>query len=227
MLTDNVLSYSKRTLKVNEIFSSIEGEGIRTGQLVTFIRLYGCNLNCSYCDTRYSCENGDYKIMTVLDILAEVERLNISRVTLTGGEPLIHPFVGELINALIDEGYEVNIETNGSIDIYPYTLKENVIITMDYKSISSGENSKMNPANLGYLREQDVLKFVVGNKEDLADMKDVIKNYNPKSSIFVSPIFNQIEISEIVEFIKDNKLNEVRVQVQLHKIIWEPNKRGV
>lgn len=212
---------------INEIFTSIEGEGIRMGYPVTFIRLYGCNLNCNYCDTRYSCEGKDYTAMQIPSIVKEVEQLGVKRITLTGGEPLIHPQAEYLVNALLKEGYEVNIETNGSINIYPYTLKENVIITMDYKSISSGENSKMNPANLRDLREQDVLKFVVGNKEDLADMKDVIKNYNPKSSIFVSPIFNQIEISEIVEFIKDNKLNEVRVQVQLHKIIWEPNKRGV
>jgi len=85
----------------------------------------------------------------------------------------------------------------------------------------------MNPANFRYLREQDVLKFVVGSKEDLADMKRIIETYSPSCNIFVSPIFNQIETSEIVEFIKDNKLNEVRVQVQLHKIIWEPSKRGV
>lgn len=212
---------------VNEIFKSIEGEGIRTGYPVTFIRLYGCNLNCNYCDTRYSCEGKDYTEMQIPSIVKEVEQLGVERITLTGGEPLMHPQVEYLVNALLEEGYEVNIETNGSLDIYPYTLKDNVIITMDYKSISSGENSKMNPANFRYLREQDVLKFVVGSKEDLADMKDVIESYNPSCSIFVSPIFNQIETSEIVEFIKDNKLNEVRVQVQLHKIIWEPSKRGV
>ncbi len=212
---------------VNEIFKSIEGEGIRTGYPVTFIRLYGCNLNCNYCDTRYSCEGEDYIEMQIPSIVKEVEQLGVERITLTGGEPLMHPQVEYLVNALSEEGYEVNIETNGSIDIYPYTLKEDVIITMDYKSISSGENSKMNPANFRYLREQDVLKFVVGSKEDLADMKRIIETYSPGCNIFVSPIFNQIETSEIVEFIKDNKLNEVRVQVQLHKIIWEPSKRGV
>lgn len=212
---------------VNEIFKSIEGEGIRTGYPVTFIRLYGCNLNCNYCDTRYSCEGEDYIEMQIPSIVKEAEQLGVERITLTGGEPLMHPQVEYLVNALSEEGYEVNIETNGSIDIYPYTLKEDVIITMDYKSISSGENSKMNPANFRYLREQDVLKFVVGSKEDLVDMKRIIETYSPSCNIFVSPIFNQIETSEIVEFIKDNKLNEVRVQVQLHKIIWEPSKRGV
>lgn len=212
---------------INEIFTSIEGEGIRMGYPVTFIRLYGCNLNCSYCDTRYSCEGQDGTEMNVSEVIEKVKEAGVERITLTGGEPLIHKNAEELVDGLVNEGFEVNIETNGSVDIYPYIKKENVIITMDYKSISSGENSKMNPANLRYLRNQDVLKFVVGNKEDLDDMKKIIETYNPKSSIFVSPVFNQIEISEIVEFIKDNELNEVRVQVQLHKIIWEPNKREV
>lgn len=212
---------------VNEIFKSIEGEGIRTGYPVTFIRLYGCNLDCSYCDTSYSCEGKDYTKMQIPSIVKEVEKLEVKRITLTGGEPLIHKNVEGLMDELLNEGFEVNIETNGSVDIYPYIKKPNVIITMDYKSISSGENSKMNPSNFRYLREQDVLKFVVGSKEDLVDMKRIIETYSPSCNIFVSPIFNQIETSEIVEFIKDNKLNEVRVQVQLHKIIWEPSKRGV
>lgn len=212
---------------VNEIFKSIEGEGIRMGYLITFIRLYGCNLNCSYCDTRYSCEGQDGTEMSVAEVVKRANELEVKRITLTGGEPLIHKNVEGLVDELLNEGFEVNIETNGSVDIYPYIKKPNVIITMDYKSISSGENIKMNPANFRYLREQDVLKFVVGNKEDLDDMKRIIETYSPSCNIFVSPIFNQIETSEIVEFIKDNKLNEVRVQVQLHKIIWEPSKRGV
>ena len=212
---------------VNEIFTSIEGEGIRMGYPVTFIRLYGCNLNCNYCDTRYSCEGKDYTAMQIPSIVKEVEQLGVKRITLTGGEPLIHPQAEYLVNALLKEGYEVNIETNGSIDIYPYIKKENVIITMDYKSISSGMVDKLNHENLKYLRNQDVLKFVVGNKEDLDDMKRIIEIYSPSCNIFVSPIFTKIELSDMVDYIKDNKLNDCRIQVQLHKIIWEPNQRGV
>ena len=212
---------------VNEIFTSIEGEGIRMGYPVTFIRLYGCNLNCSYCDTRYSCEGQAGTEMNVSEVIEKVKEAGVERITLTGGEPLIHKNAEELVDGLVNEGFEVNIETNGSVDIYPYIKKENVIITMDYKSISSGENSKMNPANLRYLRNQDVLKFVVGNKEDLNDMKRIIEIYSPSCNIFVSPIFTKIELSDIVDYIKDNKLNDCRIQVQLHKIIWEPSKRGV
>lgn len=212
---------------VNEIFTSIEGEGIRMGYPVTFIRLYGCNLNCSYCDTRYSCEGQNGTEMSVSEVIEKVKEAGVERITLTGGEPLIHKNVEELVDELVNEGFEVNIETNGSIDIYPYIKKLNVIITMDYKSISSGMTDKMNHKNLKYLGGQDVLKFVVEDEKDLDDMKRIIETYSPSCIIFVSPVFGKIETSEIVEFIKDNKLNEVRVQVQLHKIIWEPTKRGV
>lgn len=212
---------------VNEIFKSIEGEGIRTGYPVTFIRLYKCNLNCSYCDTRYSCEGKDYTRMDIPTIMNKVEELAVKRITLTGGEPLIHPNVEELINTLLQQGYQVNIETNGSIDIYPYIAKDNLILTMDYKSISSKMNHLMNTKNLKYLREQDVLKFVVGTEEDLLDMKNILDKYNPSCNIFVSPIFGMIEMQDIVEFIINNNLRECRMQVQLHKIIWEPSKRGV
>lgn len=212
---------------VNEIFTSIEGEGIRMGYPVTFIRLYGCNLNCSYCDTRYSCEGYDGTEMSVSEVIEKAKEAGVKRITLTGGEPLIHKNVEELVDGLVKAGFEVNIETNGSVDIYPYIKKENVIITMDYKSISSGMTDKMNHKNLKCLRNQDVLKFVVGNKEDLDDMKRIIEIYSPSCNIFVSPIFTKIELPDMVDYIKDNKLNECRIQVQLHKIIWEPSQRGV
>jgi len=212
---------------VNEIFSSIEGEGIRTGYPATFIRLYGCNLNCSYCDTRYSCEGHDGTEMNVSEVIEKVKEAGVKKITLTGGEPLIHKNVEELVDELVNEGFEVNIETNGSVDIYPYIKKENVIITMDYKLISSGMNDKMNERNFKYLRPQDVLKFVVGNKQDLDVMKEILEVHKPNCNIFVSPVFEQIEPVEIVDYIKENKLNDCRVQLQLHKIIWDPEERGV
>ena len=212
---------------VNEIFSSIEGEGIRTGYPATFIRLYGCNLNCSYCDTRYSCEGHDGTEMNVSEVIEKAKEVGVKRITLTGGEPLIHKNVEELVDELVNEGFEVNIETNGSVDIYPYIKKENVIITMDYKLISSGMNDKMNERNFKYLRPQDVLKFVVGNKQDLDVMKEILEVHKPNCNIFVSPVFEQIEPVEIVDYIKENKLNDCRVQLQLHKIIWDPEERGV
>lgn len=214
-------------LLVNEIFSSIEGEGIRTGYPVTFIRLYGCNIHCPYCDTRYACEGGEFTKMSVDEIVDKVKEFGFSKVTITGGEPLVHKNIDNLIVTLTYLGYEVNIETNGTVYVGPYTDLNNVILTVDYKSISSGMNKRMDLANLTSLRKQDVLKFVVGTMEDLEDMKNVISIFNPVCSIFVSPVFGQITPKEIVEFIKENKLEQCRVQVQLHKIIWDPKERGV
>lgn len=210
--------------KVNEIFKSIDGEGIRTGLPVTFVRLNGCNLKCSYCDTRYACEGKDYDYMTKYDILEYCIFHGCKRITLTGGEPLLDEHVNELISLLEIYDFEVNVETNGSINIIDCPAS---IITMDYKSPSSGMEEFMLLSNLAYLFKGDVLKFVVGSKEDLDRMKEIIEEYQPVCNVYVSPIFGMIEPAEIVEYVLENKLNNVRVQVQLHKIIWNPDMRGV
>ena len=212
---------------VNEIFSSIEGEGIRTGYPVTFIRLFGCNIECPYCDTKYACKGNDFVKMSVSEIVDKVKELGFKRVTITGGEPLIHRDIDSLLFTLRFLGYEVNIETNGTVYVGQYVEYDSFILTVDYKSISSGMNNKMDLSNLSVLQKKDVLKFVVGTVEDLEDMKRVLDEYKPLCHIFVSPVFGQIEPVEIVNFIKDNKLDNCRVQVQLHKIIWDPLERGV
>lgn len=214
-------------MKVNEIFMSIEGEGSRTGYPCTFVRLYGCNLRCSYCDTRYSCEDEEFTEMTIPEILTAVIKLGKQMVTVTGGEPLIHEDAQQLISALAEEGFWVNIETNGSIDITPYVGDERVFVTMDYKSLSSDMNERMLLNNIGLLRESDVLKFVVGGIADLSDMRWIIASQEIKAMIFVSPVFGEIDGAEIVEYLLKNNLNQCRVQIQLHKIIWAPDRRGV
>lgn len=215
-------------MKVSEIFLSIEGEGIRTGYPAIFIRLYGCNLRCSYCDSMYSVDEGDFTEMSLGEIMNEVQKYDVKRITLTGGEPLIHKDVYALLSVLSGEGYEVNIETNGSVDLS--TLSDlhldNIIITMDWKSISSGCAGKMLLNNLAQLSPNDVLKFVVSTKEDLDQMRDIII-YGHDYNVFISPIFGAIEPAEIVDYVLENKLNNCRVQLQLHKFIWDPNKRGV
>ena len=128
-------------MKVNEIFSSIDGEGIRAGELATFIRLAGCNLRCNYCDTQYALETSSGKEMTIDEILEEVAKYNVKNITLTGGEPLIHKDVEKLINKLLENNYKVNIETNGAVDIEKYIGK--CLITMDYKTKSSQMEEKM------------------------------------------------------------------------------------
>ena len=216
--------------KVNEIFLSIDGEGVRTGLPTVFIRLYGCNLKCSYCDTRYSCENSEYKLMPLMDILEQVLSYGVPRVTLTGGEPLIHEGVKDLINSLVVNGIEVNIETNGAVDLedfWEYKYNSKVIFTMDYKCASSGMEDKMKLWNLKLLQPKDVIKFVVSNYNELEKMEYILKESECKARPYVSPVFDKIEPKELVEYILDNKLNNVKVQVQLHKIIWNPNMRGV
>lgn len=223
-------------LPIVEIFRSIEGEGKRTGKLCTFIRTAGCNLRCSYCDTKYSYDESGAGYMLIDDIIETVGMYECPNITITGGEPLIHEEVkNELIPRLLEKGYCVNIETNGSIllkglreSVIPEDqTQENLFFTMDWKSISSRMNSKMLAENLLELKSYDVLKFVVGSNVDLIDMKDVIDNYKIKAQIYVSPVFGKIEMEDIVNFMKRNNMNDVKLQVQLHKIIWNPEKRGV
>lgn len=215
-------------MKVVEIFKSIDGEGIRAGYPATFIRLFGCNLRCSYCDTPYGYEGNDYKEMTVDEIVQECMSLNCPRITLTGGEPLIHKDVNNLIKNLLVNGFEVNIETNGSVDVELLKfLYPQVVITMDWKCPSSGCENKMSISRLKDLKRNDVLKFVVGSKEDLERCKSIYKEQELECSIFISPIFGKIEPSEIVNYMLENDMMDCRVQLQMHKFIWNPNKRGV
>lgn len=215
-------------MKVVEIFKSIDGEGIRAGYPATFIRLFGCNLRCSYCDTPYGYEGNDYKEMTVDEIVQECVCLNCPRITLTGGEPLIHKDVNILIKNLLVNGFEVNIETNGSVDVELLKfLYPQVVITMDWKCPSSGCENKMSIARLKDLKRNDVLKFVVGSKEDLEVCKSIYNTQELECSIFISPIFGKIEPSEIVDYMLENNMMDCRVQLQMHKFIWNPNKRGV
>lgn len=215
--------------KVNEIFSSIEGEGKRVGKLVTFIRLHGCNLKCSYCDTRYSCEGADYQKMNIDEIIRKVEQLGNRRITLTGGEPLLAKNAEQLINSLVDCGYEVNIETNGSIDLTKLNrLKTSkVIYTMDYKCPSSLMEPTMCIDNIRFLRGKDVIKFVVGDRKDLERAYDVIRLSDCRAAVYLSPVFGKIEPVEIVEFMKEKNWQQASIQLQIHKFIWDPQERGV
>ena len=213
--------------RVSEIFSSIDGEGIRAGCPVTFIRLHGCNCSCSYCDSTYATEGDDYTLMSMEEIINEVYNKGFFRGTLTGGEPLNNEFAYDLVLELRNRGYEVNIETNGSFPIDRFSHLNNTIITMDYKCYSSGMTDKMDVDNFMYLRRQDVLKFVVGDINDLNQMRDILNQYRIYCNVFVSPVFGKIDPKDIVTYLLDNNLENVRLQLQMHKIIWDPNMRGV
>ena len=214
------------SVKVNEIFYSIEGEGIRQGYPCVFLRLAGCNLNCSYCDTGYAKHLSQGTEMSEEAVLKEVLSYDCPRVTITGGEPLLS-LSEELLAGLWDEGVEVNIETNGSLDPRPFMMS-NVIITMDYKLPSSGMEGEMNEDYIDELRGKDVLKFVAGSAEDLERAKEIIEDHNLSgwSNIFFSPVFGRIHPQRIATFLKENNI-DARLQLQIHKIIWDSNTRGV
>ena len=232
-------------MQIHEIFSSIDGEGIRTGCPVTFIRSFGCNLRCSYCDTMYAVQPeteedlaNAFTVMTVEEIVARCEELRNKRITFTGGEPLMQKDSPELVAALLEAGYEVNIETNGAVNIKDFNdrlvdvltddaLLDQLIYTLDYKCPTSGMEDKMIMDNIDYLNDTDVLKFVVGSQEDLDTMKRVVDEYTPECYIFVSPVFGNIEPSAIVEYVLANNMQNVRVQLQIHKLIWPVDMRGV
>lgn len=217
-------------MKVIEMFDSIDGEGIFAGCLATFIRLAGCNLRCLYCDTLYAMDIANAKEMSANEILNECKKIGNQHITLTGGEPLIHKDVDKLINILCNNGFFVNIETNGTIDFEKYR-RNNVIITMDYKTISSGENSRMSASRIELLRPCDALKIVC-EESDFEDIKAMLQSCNIRSHVFLSPVFGKINPQGLVTFakrIRDSKTfaGDLRVQLQLHKIIWNPDKRGV
>ena len=230
---------------INEIFSSIDGEGIRTGFPVTFIRSYGCNLLCSYCDTLYAVDpqteedkENAFTSMTPEQILEKCYELKNKKITFTGGEPLIQKDAAELVALLLENGFEVNIETNGAVDLKEFNdklvdvltddeLLNNMIYTLDYKCPSSGMEDKMILSNIDYLNAMDVLKFVVGSQEDLDTMKRVVTTYTPECNIFISPVFGNIEAKDLVSYVLENDLQNVRVQLQLHKYIWPVTMRGV
>lgn len=217
------------TFNVVEIFDSIDGEGKRTGELTTFIRLAGCNLRCSYCDTLYALDFTQGDKMTLTEIVNACKKFNNKNITLTGGEPLARLFIGDLITELALNNFEVNIETNGSIPLYRAPKLKNVFYTMDYKCPSSDVEDKMDLDNLEFLDTDDILKFVVGNEEDLIHTYHILNDYNIKAQVYISPVFGKIEPVEIVNYMKNNKniFKNSKVQVQLHKIIWNPNERGV
>lgn len=216
-------------MRVVEKFVSINGEGLRSGELAVFIRFANCNLRCSYCDTKYSFINPIYTEESIDELVKYVKSTGVKNVTLTGGEPLIQNEIKELMIELSNIGNRIEIETNGSINIAPYLNIPNVTFTLDYKLKGSGMEKYMDLTNYDLLRKNDVIKFVVSDYGDLEKTKEIIKKYDliNKANCLISPVWGRIEFEEIVNFLKDNKLNDIKMQLQIHKIIWDKDKRGV
>lgn len=218
-------------LAVVEKFVSINGEGAHAGELAAFIRFKGCNLNCSYCDTKWAnCADVKADLQSPQELTKWAVEHNICNVTLTGGEPLLQADIAELIELLGEQGLRVEIETNGSVPLEPYAnLHYRPVFTMDYKLPSSNMERFMHTDNFAFLQHSDTVKFVVGSQDDLETALAIINHYSltDKCHVYLSPVFDSIEPVQIVDFMKEHHLNRVRLQLQMHKFIWAPDQKGV
>jgi len=204
-------------LIVASIFCSIQGESTTQGELTSFIRLSGCNLDCTYCDTKWSHNEGTK--MSLQEIITSVEKYQVKYVTVTGGEPLLQENCLKLLSALAKKGFETSLETNGSIDLSE--IDQDIRIIMDLKCPDSAMEKHNNLANIEKLKEKDELKFVLSSEIDYKWAKEIISRFNlsEKCKILMSPIWGKMSFRNLAELILRDKLN-VRLNLQLHKIIW-------
>jgi 7-carboxy-7-deazaguanine synthase len=211
-------------MKVCEIFASIQGESSYAGLPCVFVRLTGCNLRCSYCDTAYAYEEGIE--MTEDEIIKSVSGYGINLVEITGGEPLIQKNIFNLIEKLLNGEFTVLLETNGSENIKD--VDKRAVIIMDIKTPKSGMFDKMDLANLKYLKPHDEVKFVVTDREDYEWVREFIKDYGlaDKCKTLLSPAYGSLPAENLSQWIIEDKL-PARLNMQLHKYIYGPEKRGV
>lgn len=215
---------SETSLKINEIFFSIQGESLLAGKPTVFVRTATCNLRCTWCDTKYSYWQGN--VMGIPEIVEKVKSFGSQYVCLTGGEPLGQRGSLDLMRALLTEGYTVSLETNGSFSIREVPL--DVVKVIDIKCPESGETESMAWENLSLVRPHDQFKFVVASKADFDWALKVCGDHKleQKCHILYSPVYGKVKPQELAQWILDSKA-PVTMQLQLHKEIWSPDQRGV
>ncbi len=209
-------------MKISEIFFSIQGEGVLIGTPTTFVRTVGCNLDCTWCDTRYAREGG--RDMTAEEVSAAVDKFGAPFVSLTGGEPLIQSDIYPLVGMLLDDGYHITIETNGSLPLDRLPSSEEIMISMDIKCPSSGMSGHNRYENLDFLSPRDQLKFVIADRVDYLFAKKVLVEHDVNAPVIMTPA-GGTDLLPLAEWVLADKL-WVRVLPQLHKIIWG-ERRGV
>ncbi|HHZ71318.1 MAG TPA: 7-carboxy-7-deazaguanine synthase QueE [Methylococcaceae bacterium] len=204
-------------IRITEIFYSLQGESNCVGLPTVFVRLTGCPLRCSYCDTAYAFHGGEK--MTVEDIITEVSRYDTGYVTVTGGEPMAQAGCVELLDSLVDKGYSVSLETSGAIDLEK--VNSSVVKVMDIKVPSSQEDHRNRYENLAYLTQKDQVKFVIGDEQDYEWSKEQIVKYRLPDfcEVLFSPIMGRQDPADLANKILRDQL-PVRFQVQLHKLLW-------
>ncbi len=209
-------------LKVNEIFKSIQGESTYAGLPCTFIRLAGCNLRCTYCDTNYAYYHG--RELSDKEIISKIEEYGVKCIEFTGGEPLLQEETPPLIKNLLDKGYNVLIETNGSICVG--CLDKRITIIMDLKTPKSGMSERMKFKNLDFLKATDEIKFVIMDESDYQWAKDIIIKHNLSNKfehILMAPAYGVMQPKALALWILRDNL-PVRLQLQIHKYIWAPHE---
>ena len=212
------------SLKICEIFSSIQGESSYAGLPCVFVRLTGCNLRCSYCDTAYAYDKGID--MNEDAVIEKVMQAGVGLVEITGGEPLLQGEVYSLIKKLLDAGCKVLVETNGSVSIAD--IDTGAVVILDVKTPGSGMSDKMDPENLKRIRQSDEVKFVITGRDDYDWSKKMIDKYNlaNKCHILLSPAYGILKPDNLAVWMIDDKL-QARFNLQLHKYIFGPERRGV
>lgn len=222
------MNFKYKKYNVSEIFYSIQGEGSRAGYPCTFIRLHGCRLRCSWCDTPYALNMKETEnLITGNSLLLEIEKIGCDFLEFTGGEPLEQDGIAEMMSYLCDKNYTVAVETAGYIDISE--LDRRIIKIMDVKCPGSDMHKKNKYENFDHLRGKDEIKFVIKHREDFDWAVETINQHdltNKVDNILFSPVFGELENIELAEWILHEKLR-VKMQIQMHKYIWHPEKRGV
>lgn len=211
-------------MRITEIFHSIQGESSHAGRPCVFVRLTGCPLRCTWCDTDYAFYGGEE--CSADQVLERVASFGCRLVEVTGGEPLAQPEAPHLITKLCEAGYKVLIETSGAIDIATVDRRAHVIL--DVKCPGSGMTDRMHWPNLDKLTQQDEAKFVIADRQDYDWARDVIARYEltQRCSVLISPVFGSLELRQLAEWVLADRL-PVRFQLQIHKFIWAPDMRGV
>ena len=213
-----------RVLRVSEIFHSIQGESTHAGLPCVFVRLTGCNLRCRWCDTAYAFEGG--KAMSVAEVVAEVGGFGCPLVEVTGGEPLLQPDAVPLMEELLRRGHRVLLETGGSLSIA--NVPEGVLRILDVKCPGSGEAAANRWENLDILRAGDEVKFVIAGRDDYlwAARELAARGLASRCAVLFSPVQGEVEPGELARWVLEDRL-PVRVQIQLHKLLWPGVERGV
>ncbi|NIP99353.1 MAG: radical SAM protein [Nitrospinaceae bacterium] len=211
-------------LNVNEIFKSIQGESSFAGLPCIFIRLTGCNLRCNWCDTEYAFHQGTAR--SVQEILDAIQPLGVSLVEITGGEPLLQDEVYGLIDALLDRKYQVLLETGGSLSLE--RVPPQVVKVVDVKCPGSGESAHNRWDNLQYLNPGDEVKFVILDRADYVWSREVLKRHqlDRKAQVLFSPVYGKLDLKDLAQWTLEDNL-PVRLQTQLHKVIWGKDAVGV